>query len=48
MTEHQVVELMSSAVDEQDWNNKCDEVKRRCHGYPDFWYGSIIMSGSGS
>jgi hypothetical protein len=45
MNEEQVVALMSSAVSSQDWNNKCDEVKRACNGYPNFWFGSIIQSG---
>lgn len=45
MNEAQVVALMSSATSSQDWNDKCDEVKRACNGYPNFWYASIIQSG---
>ena len=45
MTEQQVVDLMSSATSEDDWNNKCDQVKKACNGYPDFWFPLIIVSG---
>ena len=45
MTEKQVVELMSSATSEQDWNDKCDQVKAACGGYPDFWFPLIVVSG---
>jgi hypothetical protein len=45
MSEDQVVSLMNSATSEKDWNNKADQVKRSCGGYPDFWYRAVIMSG---
>jgi hypothetical protein len=45
MTEVEVVTLMESATSERDWNNKCDEIKRRCGGYPPCWYKAIISSG---
>ncbi len=47
MSEQEVKELMESSTSEQDWNNKCDEVKKRCNGYPNFWYDLIIASGLG-
>lgn len=48
MTEQQVIDLMSSATSEKDWNNKCDQVKNACGGYPSFWYSAIILSGLAS
>jgi hypothetical protein len=45
MTEKQVLDLMESATSEQDWNDKCDQVQKACHGYPDFWFPLIIVSG---
>ena len=36
---------MESAVSERDWNSKADVVKKKCGGYPSFWYKAIIMSG---
>jgi hypothetical protein len=48
MTQQQVVDLMSSATSESDWNDKCDQVKDSCNGYPSFWYSAIILSGLAS
>jgi hypothetical protein len=45
MTQQEVVDLMKSAKSEEDWNNKCDQVKEACGGYPSFWFPSIILSG---
>lgn len=45
MSEEEVVKLMESSKTEAEWNRNCDEVKRRCNGYPEFWYSSIVMSG---
>lgn len=45
MTEQEVIDLMETSKSEQEWNDNCDEVKRRCNGYPSFWYGTMIMSG---
>jgi hypothetical protein len=45
MTEKEVVELMSSAKSEEEWDANCDKVKRACGGYPEFWYQAIILSG---
>jgi hypothetical protein len=36
---------MKSASSEEDWNNKCDQVKSACGGYPDYWFAEIIASG---
>lgn len=48
MTQQQVIDLMSSATSEADWNDKCDQVKEACDGYPSFWFGAIILSGLAS
>ena len=45
MTQQQVTDLMNSATSENDWNDKCDQVKEACGGYPSFWYSAIILSG---
>jgi hypothetical protein len=45
MTKTEVVNLMKSAYSEEDWNNKCDQVKSACGGYPDYWFAEIIASG---
>ena len=45
MTQTEVVELMESSKNEQEWNDNCDKVKKTCNGYPDFWYRAIILSG---
>lgn len=45
MTQNEVVELMKSSKSEQEWNDNCDEVKKKCGGYPEFWYGAIVISG---
>jgi hypothetical protein len=44
MTQQEVIDLMSSATPERDWNNRCDQVKAACDGYPSFWYTAIIPS----
>ena len=41
----EVVDLMTSATSEKDWNSKADQVKEACEGYPSFWFSSIILSG---
>jgi hypothetical protein len=48
MTQQQVIDLMSSATSERDWNDKCDQVKAAFNGYPSFWYSAIILSGLAS
>ncbi len=41
-----VVALMKSSTNEQDWNKNCDAVKQANSGdYPSFWYAAIILSG---
>lgn len=45
MSEDEVSELMMSSKSSEEWNRNCDEVKRRCSGYPAFWYSAIISSG---
>lgn len=45
MTKEEVVKLMSSSQTEQEWNNNCDLVKKKCGGYPAFWYETIVMGG---
>jgi hypothetical protein len=45
MSREEVIELMKSAISEKDWNAKCDQVKKACNGYPDYWYAEIVMSG---
>jgi len=45
MNQQEVVDLMKSSKNEQEWNDNCDKVKKACGGYPDFWYPAVIMSG---
>lgn len=45
MSRGEVIDFMSQEISENDWNTRCDEVKRRCNGYPAFWYSSIVQSG---
>lgn len=45
MNEQEVLELMESSKTEAEWNANCDIVKKRCDGYPTFWYQLIIASG---
>ena len=46
MNQQEVIELMSSSKNSQEWNKNCDIVKSKCGGdYPLFWYKEIVMSG---
>lgn len=46
MTQQEVVVLMQSSKTEQEWNENCDLVKAAYGGdYPQFWFGTIILSG---
>ena len=45
MNKNEVLELMKSSNNEDEWNNNCDAVKAACGGYPDFWYQEIILNG---
>ena len=44
-TEQDVVEYMSLARSEHDWNARCDAVKEANNGYPQFWFVAIVPSG---
>ena len=46
MDKNQVVELMKSSNNENEWNQNCDKVKAACGGYPDFWYASAMLGGA--
>lgn len=47
MTPEEVKELMQSSKSEQEWNDNCDKVKAENAGeYPDFWFSTIILSGT--
>lgn len=43
--ERDMVQYMSVATSESDWNKRTDDVKRANGGYPRFWYPAIILSG---
>lgn len=45
MSREDVVNLMESATSPDDWNAKCDQVKKACGGYPPFWFDAIVLSG---
>ncbi len=45
MKEQEVTDYMKAATSEADWDDRADEVKRRCDGYPSFWYMTIVVSG---
>lgn len=48
-TDKGVVDHMSASTSEDDWNNRCDQVKAANGGnYPEFWFGKVIMSGLAS
>ena len=41
-----VKELMASSTSETEWNDNCDSIKEANGGdYPDFWLGTVMMSG---
>lgn len=44
-TPEQVVRLMEGSKSENEWNVNCDKVQAAHKGYPDWWYGAIVMSG---
>lgn len=48
MNEDEVKALMESATSREDWDAKCDQVKKACGGYPQFWFPLIVMSGLAS
>lgn len=45
MNKEEVINLMESSQTEQEWDDNCDEVKKACNGYPNFWFKEIILSG---
>ena len=45
MNTEEVVTLMSSSQTRDEWNSNCNAVKKRCGGYPEFWYAAITQSG---
>ena len=45
MEKQEGIDLMKSSKNETEWNRNCDEVKKKCNGYPNWWYSEIIMSG---
>lgn len=41
-----VTRHMQEAQTEQDWNSRCDQVKRANGGhYPSFWFNDVVLSG---
>ena len=45
MEKEHVLELLKSSKSEQEWNKYCDIIKKKCGGYPSWWYQEIILSG---
>jgi hypothetical protein len=45
MNQSEVVKLMKSSKTREEWDRNCDNVKKLCGGYPDFWYSVIMLSG---
>jgi len=45
MNRQEVIALMQTSRDENEWNNNADTVKKKCGGYPNFWYEAIMLSG---
>jgi hypothetical protein len=44
-TPEKLASFMSEARSKEDWNKRCDLVKKVCNGYPDYWYETCIASG---
>lgn len=46
MEQQEVIDLMKSSKNSQEWNANCDKVKAAHNGgYPPYWYKEIILSG---
>jgi hypothetical protein len=46
MTQEEVIDLMKSSKNSQEWNANCDTVKKaHDNNYPNYWYPEIILSG---
>jgi len=45
-TPEKLKSFMKQSISKQDWNNRCDMVKKFFGGdYPNFWYQTCIASG---
>lgn len=44
-TPEKLAEFMSFSKNVDDWNIRCDMVKKVCGGYPSYWFETIIQSG---
>lgn len=46
MEKKDVLNLMKSSKDGNEWDTNCDKVKAaHNNGYPDYWYAEVILSG---
>ncbi len=45
MDKEEVIDLLRSSKNSQEWNDNCDLVKKAFNGYPSWWYQEIILSG---
>lgn len=46
MEKEEVIALMETSKNSQEWNDNCDKVKKaHSGGYPSYWYGEMIASG---
>jgi len=46
MTKEEVINLMKSSKNSQEWNANCDIVKESNNkNYPNYWWAEIISSG---
>jgi hypothetical protein len=46
MKKEEVLSLMRSSKNSQEWNDNCDKIKKAHDGgYPDYWYAEVIASG---
>lgn len=45
MTKEEVITLMKSSKNENEWDQNCDKVKAAFDSYPEWWYAEIVLSG---
>jgi hypothetical protein len=46
MTQKEVIDLMKSSKNPQEWNANCKTVKdSNDNNYPNYWYAEVILSG---
>lgn len=46
MEKQEVLDLMRSSRSPDEWNENCEKVKKaHNNGYPDWWFGEIVLSG---